>query len=66
MILIYLFRLSIIRNHQAALAEKYKIESRTDALTGLLNKGSYMEKESELTAKLMGGREKMKRILPLL
>ena len=57
-ILIYLFRLSIIRNRQAALAEKYKIESRTDALTGLLNKGAYIEKESELTAKLMGGREK--------
>ncbi|MDY6398801.1 MAG: GGDEF domain-containing protein [Treponema sp.] len=56
-ILIYLFRLSIIRNHQAALADKYKIASRTDALTGLLNKGAYMEKESELSAKLMAGQE---------
>ena len=56
-ILIYLFRLSIIRNHQAALADKYKIASRTDALTGLLNKGAYMEKESELSAKLMTGQE---------
>lgn len=55
-ILIYLFRLSITRNRQAALAEKYKIASRTDALTGLLNKGAYIEKESELTAKLIGGR----------
>ena len=55
--LIFLFRLSIIRNRQAALAEKYKIESRTDALTGLLNKGAYIEKESELTGKLVGGRE---------
>ena len=56
-ILIYLFRLSIIRNHQAALADKYKIASRTDALTGLLNKGAYMEKESELSVKLMAGQE---------
>ena len=56
-ILLYLFRLSIIRNRQAALAEKYKIASRTDALTGLLNKGAYIEKESELTGKLIGSRE---------
>ncbi len=56
-ILIYLFRLSIIRNRQAALAEKYKIASRTDALTGLLNKGAYIEKESELTGKLISSRE---------
>jgi diguanylate cyclase (GGDEF)-like protein len=40
------------------LAEKYKIESRTDALTGLLNKNAYIKKESELTGKLMVGREK--------
>ncbi|MBR4759134.1 MAG: GGDEF domain-containing protein [Lachnospiraceae bacterium] len=56
--LIYLLRLSVIWNHQAMLAQKYKIESRTDALTGLLNKGAYIEKEAELTGKLMGGREK--------
>ena len=56
-ILIYLLRLSIIRNRQAALAEKYKIASRTDALTGLLNKGAYIEKESELTGKLISSRE---------
>ncbi len=56
-ILIFLLRLSIIRNRQAALAEKYKIASRTDALTGLLNKGAYIEKEAELTGKLMSSRE---------
>ncbi|MCR5418508.1 MAG: GGDEF domain-containing protein [Lachnospiraceae bacterium] len=56
--LIIFLRLSIVRNEQAMLAEKYKLESRTDALTGLLNKGAYIEKESELTAKLMNGREK--------
>ncbi|MBQ5432144.1 MAG: GGDEF domain-containing protein, partial [Treponema sp.] len=50
--------LSIIRNQQAMLAEKYKIESRTDALTGLLNKGAYIEKENELTARLGKVREK--------
>ncbi len=56
--LIFLLRLSIKRNHQAMLAEKYKIESRTDALTGLLNKNAYIKKEAELTGKLMVGREK--------
>ena len=56
--LIVFLRLSDIRNKQAMLAEKYKIESRTDALTGLLNKGAYIEKEAELTGKLMNGREK--------
>ena len=56
-ILIVLLRLSIIRNRQAALAEKYKIASRTDALTGLLNKGAYIEKEAELTGKLISSRE---------
>ena len=57
-ILTYFLRLSIIRNQQAMLAEKYKIESRTDALTGLLNKGAYIEKEDELTARLDKVREK--------
>ncbi len=56
--LVFFLRLSIVRNRQAMMAEKYKIESRTDALTGLQNKGAYIEKESELTAKLMNGREK--------
>ncbi len=55
--LVYFLRLSIIRNRQAMLAEKYKIESRTDALTGLSNKGAYMEKEAELTEKLLKARE---------
>ena len=57
-VLIFLIRLSMIRNRQAALAEKYKIASRTDALTGLLNKGAYIEKEAELTGKLVGSRAK--------
>lgn len=56
--LIFFLKLSDIRNKQAMLADKYKIESRTDALTGLLNKGAYIEKEAELTGKLMKGREK--------
>ena len=56
--LIFFLRLSIVRNRQAELADKYKIASRTDALTGLLNKGAYIEKEAELTAQLMKGREK--------
>ncbi len=55
--LVYFLRLSIVRNRQAMLAEKYKIESRTDALTGLSNKGAFMEKEEELTEKLNKGRE---------
>lgn len=59
--LIFFLRLSIVRNRQAELADKYKIASRTDALTGLLNKGAYMEKEAELTAQLMKGREKGER-----
>ena len=61
MMLIFFLRLSIVRNRQAELADKYKIASRTDALTGLLNKGAYIEKEAELTAQLMKGREKGER-----
>jgi len=55
-ILMYLIRLSMLRNRQAMLAEKYKLASRTDALTGLLNKGAYIEKEAELTGKLISSR----------
>ncbi len=32
--------------------EIYKRESTTDALTGLFNKGAYIEKEKELSQKL--------------
>ena len=56
-VLIVLLRLAILRNKQAMLAEEYKIKSRTDALTGLLNKGAYIEKEAELTERLNKVRE---------
>lgn len=56
--LVFFLRFSVVRNRQAELANKYRIASRTDALTGLLNKGAYIEKESELTGLLMKGREK--------
>ena len=55
--LVFFLRFSIVRNRQAELANKYRIESRTDAMTGLLNKGAYIEKEAELTGLLMKGRE---------
>ncbi len=47
----------VVRNRQAALAEKYRNESRTDALTGLNNKGAYIQKEEELTRKLLKSRK---------
>lgn len=56
--LVFFLRFSIVRNRQAELANKYRIASRTDAMTGLLNKGAYMEKEAELTGLLLKGREK--------
>jgi diguanylate cyclase (GGDEF)-like protein len=56
-VLIVLLRLAILRNKQAMLAEEYKVKSRTDALTGLLNKGAYIEKEAELTERLNKVRE---------
>ena len=57
-VLIFLLRKSIITYQRALEMEKYKIKSITDALTGLLNKGAYIEKEAELTGKLIKGREK--------
>ncbi len=52
-LLIRLLRRSILRNREALLAERYKREARTDALTGLFNKGAFMEREIDLTARLM-------------
>ena len=57
LMLIIFLRGSIVRNRQAALAEKYRNESRTDALTGLNNKGAYIRKEEELTRKLLKSRK---------
>ncbi len=56
-VLIFLLRDSIITHQRALEMEKYKMKSITDAMTGLLNKGAYIEKEAELTGKLIEGRE---------
>lgn len=56
-VLIFLLRDSIITHQRALEMEKYKIKSITDAMTGLLNKGAYIEKEAELTGKLIKARE---------
>ena len=50
--LILALRESIRRNRQASLAEKYKTDSLTDAMTGLMNKGAYIARENELSQKL--------------
>ena len=51
-ILIILLQRSIVLQSKARMMEKYKRESTTDALTGLLNKGAYITKEEELSEKL--------------
>ncbi len=50
--------LSINRDKMANLADKYKNEAITDALTGLYNKGAYLQKELELTHRLRNTRRK--------
>lgn len=52
LLLCRLMQLSIGRDHKAMLAEMYKAEARTDAMTGLLNKGAFLEREMDLTGKL--------------
>ncbi len=51
-LLVRLVRVSIKRDQKAMLAEKYRNEAITDAMTGLYNKQAYMEKENELSIKL--------------
>ncbi len=55
--LVFFLRASILRTHEARLAETYKTQARTDAMTGLLNKGAYLEKETALTAKFLHARQ---------
>ncbi|MCR4741312.1 MAG: diguanylate cyclase [Treponema sp.] len=57
-VLVIALRISIKRNKKAQLADKYKADSLTDAMTGLYNKGAYIEREEELTQKLIKQREK--------
>ena len=58
--LIVLLRLSINRNKQLRMTEIYKIQARTDALTGLLNKGAFITREAELALKLHNTKEEGK------
>ena len=58
--LILAIRESIRRNRQASLAEKYKTDSLTDAMTGLLNKGAYIARENELSQKFWENKSKGK------
>ena len=56
--LIVFLRTAIKRNHQAMLAEKYRLESRTDALSGLPNKAAYIDKQAELANNILASQEK--------
>ncbi len=58
----FAIRASIIRNREARLAETYRLQARTDAMTGLLNKGAYIDRENELTIKLLQTRQEGKGI----
>ena len=40
------------------LAEKYRLESRTDALSGLPNKAAYIDKQAELANNILASQEK--------
>lgn len=60
--LVVFLRTSKRRNREAKLAEKYRMQSRTDAMTGLMNKGAYLEKEAELTNRLFLARKKGKKL----
>ncbi|MCR5537570.1 MAG: diguanylate cyclase [Succinivibrio sp.] len=55
--LVIFLRLSIRRDREAKLANMYKMQARTDALTGLLNRAAYIERENVLTQRLLKARE---------
>ncbi len=50
--IVRLFQRAIGRNKKALLAEQYKLEARTDAMTGLRNKAAFLEKELSLSDEL--------------
>ena len=58
--LIVLLRLSIKRSKQLKMTEIYKAQARTDALTGLFNKGAFITREAELALKLHNTQEEGK------
>ena len=58
--LIVLLRLSINRSKQLKMTEIYKTQARTDALTGLFNKGAFITREAELALKLHNTQEEGK------
>ncbi|MDT3844250.1 MAG: GGDEF domain-containing protein [Bacillota bacterium] len=58
--LVVFLRISMRKNREAKLAEQYKLQSRTDAMTGLWNKGAYLEREEELTEQLIQAGKKGK------
>lgn len=47
---------SLARDRKALMAEQYRREARTDAMTGLYNKAAFLEKEVSLTDKLWNAR----------
>ncbi len=51
-LVIRMLRMSITRYNKALLAEQYRIEARTDVMTGLYNKAAFLEKEVSLTDEL--------------
>ena len=44
---------AVRRDKKAMMAEVYRKQARTDAMTGLYNRGAFMEREIELTGKLL-------------
>ncbi|MCR4746213.1 MAG: GGDEF domain-containing protein [Lachnospiraceae bacterium] len=46
-------QLAVRRDKKAMMAEVYRKQARTDAMTGLYNRGAFMEREIELTGKLL-------------
>ncbi len=55
-------RNAIKRNREARLAATYRLQARTDAMTGLLNKGAYISREDELTIQLLQTRQEGKEL----
>ena len=52
--MIFVIRKASIINREAMLAAQYKVSAHTDALTGLPNRAAHIEKENELTEKMLG------------